>query len=57
MFELTENLAHVGSVIAAVEIWGGGGQSRALILSETIKQLGCAIHDCPVRIVAPVFIR
>ena len=58
MFELAENIARATSIPDAVKIWSSPLNEGLILLvnDKSVKKVGCAIPDCLVCTVSPVFI-
>ena len=58
MFELAENIARATSIPDAVRIWSSPLNEGLILLvnDKSVKKVGCAIPDCLVCAVSPVFI-
>ena len=58
MFELAENIARAISIPDAVKIWSSPLNEGLILLvnDKSVKKVGCAIPDCLVCAVSPVFI-
>ena len=58
MFKLAENIARATSIPDAVKIWSSPLNEGLILLvnEKSVKKVGCAIPDCLVCTVLPVFI-